>query len=59
MTEPDFTCPCGELVHVTRRQGGAVHIWHASEECGATGILATDEKHARELWTAERQRRAA
>lgn len=22
MTDPDFTCKCGELVHVTRRQGG-------------------------------------
>lgn len=57
MTAPDFTCPCGALVHVTRRQGGTVHIWHASEQCGATGILATSETHAVELWTAERQRR--
>lgn len=58
MTQTDFTCPCGRHVDVTRLVGGRVHIWHVCNDWSG-GILAHDEQHARELWTAEQQRAAA
>lgn len=59
MTHPDFTCRCGRHVDVTRLIGGRAVLWHACDSGLSYGISADTEDRLHELWTAERQRRAA